>query len=98
MRPEHLFVGTRADNMRDAGRKGRHGMQVHPERSSLWRLEIHYNPRGEANHSAKLTTAQVLSIRAAAEAGERHSVIARRFAVAQSTIAGIVKRKAWTHV
>jgi len=27
VRPEHLFVGTAADNLRDMCRKGRHGMQ-----------------------------------------------------------------------
>ena len=33
--PDHLFIGTRFDNQQDAARKGRNGMQRHPERSSL---------------------------------------------------------------
>jgi len=30
--PAHLFVGTQADNLRDAARKGRMSPQTHPER------------------------------------------------------------------
>lgn len=32
-RPDHLFEGDMFDNMQDASRKGRTGMQLHPERS-----------------------------------------------------------------
>jgi hypothetical protein len=46
--PEHLFVGTRQENMMDRVRKGRH------PRISL---------KGEANGNSKLTDAVVLSIR-----------------------------------
>lgn len=35
VRPDHLFIGDNAANQRDAGRKGRHGMQTHPERSRV---------------------------------------------------------------
>ena len=44
--PDHLFLGTMADNMADMRRKGRHpkgsthGMRLHPERAS--RGEAHY--------------------------------------------------------
>lgn len=31
VRPSHLFVGTRSDNMRDAASKGRHAQQKNPE-------------------------------------------------------------------
>lgn len=46
--PDHLFVGTRADNMRDMWAKGR-GKG---------------SPKGSKAHAAKLTEADVLAIRA----------------------------------
>lgn len=39
--PDHIFIGTRTDNMRDAAAKGRMIFQVHPERA----------PRGERHGS-----------------------------------------------
>jgi hypothetical protein len=38
-RPEHLFWGTREQNMRDMARKGRAGIQQHPERYRRSRKE-----------------------------------------------------------
>jgi HNH endonuclease len=46
--PNHLFLGTQTDNMRDMSAKGRSGISI--------RL-------GEANHRAKLTAEQVAEIR-----------------------------------
>jgi hypothetical protein len=50
VRPDHLFLGTNADNMADKCAKGR---------------EAHVGQKGEANARAKLTTEKVLAIRAA---------------------------------
>jgi hypothetical protein len=33
--PDHIFLGTNQDNLRDAARKGRNPMQRHPEHSSF---------------------------------------------------------------
>jgi len=80
--PEHLFLGTHLDNMRDATEKGRMG-----------------SPKGEASSSAKLTTNDVLQIRAMYAAGSTSQrALARRFGVVQVTIKDIVKRRTWTHV
>ena len=48
--PDHLFLGTRADNNADRHRKGRDGFKAH---------------RGEENGAVKLTLAQVIDIRSA---------------------------------
>jgi len=35
VRPDHLFLGTRHDNMMDSARKGRNAMQRYPEKNPL---------------------------------------------------------------
>ena len=96
--PAHLFIGTRADNMRDAGRKGRHPMQVHRDRSSLRRPEIHYDGKGETNNKARLTAEQVTAVRVAAEGGERTIDIARRFNITVGHVRKLATKKGWRHV
>jgi hypothetical protein len=36
VRPSHIFEGTRSDNMRDAARKGRLGVQKDPAQLARW--------------------------------------------------------------
>lgn len=44
-RPDHLFWGTQSENMRDMGRKGRAGIQRHPERYQRPRRpDVRYRP------------------------------------------------------
>lgn len=83
--PGHLFLGTRTDNMRDAKRKGRlssgrrHALTV----------------CGENGSGAKLSAAQVLSIRAEAEAGATPKELAARHAVGVDNIRRILRRDTW---
>jgi HNH endonuclease len=51
--PDHLFLGTQADNLADAARKGR--------------TDRTRKPKGETNGNAKLTALKVLRIRASKE-------------------------------
>jgi len=69
--PEHLFVGTRAENMQDASRKGR---VVLPE--ATW-------CSSELHQVAKLTDAQVLEIRACSTSS---AVLAKDLGVTPSTV------------
>lgn len=52
-------------------------------------------PRGESHHKAKLSPEDVQSIRAS---DESHSVLARQYDVAHSTIQGIRNGRTWKHV
>jgi hypothetical protein len=55
--------------------------------------------RGERNHNAKLTTDQVLAIRASYVPGKvGYKTLAKQFDVAPDNILKIVRRQAWTHV
>lgn len=66
-RPEHLFDGTRGDNVRDAAAKGRmrggEWLRQHPERSPSL-LYPERLSRGENHHKSKLTWVEVQEIRA----------------------------------
>lgn len=84
VRPDHLFVGTRLDNMRDMVAKGR---ESH-----------HVAAFGEGHHAAKLTADDVRAIRAAAAHGESRAALARRFGVTKANVNQIVWRTAWKHV
>lgn len=82
--PDHLFLGTHADNAADRHAKGR-------SRSGAL--------RGELSASAKLTAAQVVAIRATYAQGTiSQAELARRYNVAVSTIYLIVHHKKWKHL
>jgi len=91
VRPDHLFLGTLADNMRDAAVKGvmsaavRKAWITHPD---LW--------RGEKHGRAKLTDNDVRAIRATTSVSQTE--LAHRYGVSQATIWRIISRKGWTHI
>lgn len=82
--PAHLFLGTQFDNMRDCASKGRNGAQRHPE-----------CVRGERNGRAKLTAADVETIRAQVAKGVSHRSLAEQYGVVRSTVSFLVKRQTW---
>ena len=82
VRPEHLFLGTRSENMRDMGRKGRGGGGA----------------KGERNRNARLTETQVIEIRTRFAAGELGYVLAAEFGVGYRKLSRIVCGHAWGHV
>lgn len=84
--PSHLFVGTPADNSADMIAKGRS------------RFNGPNKPRGERHHKAKLTEADVVSIREAVAAGEFTRAVGLRFGINGATVSGIARGKFWAHV
>lgn len=79
--PDHLFIGTQADNMRDMHKKGRNRLP---------------DQRGEANPIARLTDSEVREIRKLhrGRACSQHE-IAEMFGVHVMTINRIVRRRSW---
>lgn len=82
--PEHLFLGTRSDNMRDAYQKGRSSLQIPG-----------VVPKGEAHHNAKLTEGEVREIRERAAGGEQQKALAVEYGVSGPTISCIVRNVYW---
>lgn len=87
VRPDHLFLGTHTDNMRDMIRKGRHRGAV--------AIETYL---GERNGRSKLTADKVRELRALRDSGESLRSLARRFGVSKPSVQAIVSRKNWRHV
>lgn len=88
--PEHLFVGTQADNLADMARKGR---AASGERRRL--LSEMSVPRGENHSRAKLTEEQISAIKTDARSGRK---IAAVYGISPSTISLIRNNKRWKHV
>lgn len=84
VRPEHLFLGTHADNLHDMDRKGRSKRPRFP---------------GESNGNAKLTATNVRTIRAQYRRGlVTAKSFADKFDVSEGLIRHIIKGRAWRHV
>lgn len=81
--PDHLFLGTQADNMRDMQQKGRKAIG-------------NANPaKGEKHGRAKLTAGQVAEIRHAYEHGATQTRLASIYGVSHTAISDIIRRKNW---
>lgn len=87
--PDHLFVGTPAENSQDRDRKGRHGSWTKPEA----------RPRGEAQDGARLTDENVRDIRARyAAGGVTQKALAEEYDVGETTVFNVIHRLNWRHV
>ena len=80
MNPDHLFLGTIADNSADMIAKNR---QRHP------------GAKGEENSRAKLTATDVAAIRSRRAAGENWKVLAKEYGVSHKTIWKVTAGYSW---
>lgn len=80
--PDHLFLGTPADNAADRASKARNGPR----------------PTGENNRMSKLTARKVLEARRMASDGITQDKIAASLGVSQATIWSVLSGKTWRHV
>jgi HNH endonuclease len=81
--PAHLFLGTRADNVRDMDGKGRANR---------------IGPTSMRSARRKLSPAAVRVIRQRRAAGATMSVLAADFGVTRQSIAAVVHRQTWKSV
>jgi len=83
--PAHLFLGTRADNIRDMWTKGR--------QSKYDRM-----PKGAAVGTSVLTEAQVLAMRQRFTAGGTAKGLAPEYGVSQATAWNVIHGVTWGHL
>lgn len=81
--PAHLFIGTKADNVKDMDAKGR------SRRAGVC---------GEQHGMAKLDESDVKTIRAMKSDGESSAYIAGIYGVCKDTICKIVSKRTWSHI
>ncbi len=95
VRPDHLFLGTHADNMADMVAKGRQAKgETHP-----FRLRPESRPLGERVSTAKLTAPLVQEIRCEfAAGGVTKQALAVRHRVSACAISNAINRITWQHV
>ncbi len=85
--PEHLFVGTRKENMNDCVSKGRQA-----KGDSLRDM------KGEKTNFSKLIEDQVVEIRQLNRDGAKTIDIAKAFNVSADNIRRIIRRDTWRHI
>lgn len=94
LNPDHLFLGTNSDNIRDAIAKGRVVIptprKFHSDKTAF--------KRGEEVNLAKLTRVKVIEIRKLYRNGMNMDMIAKSFNVSISTICRVINFKTWAHV
>lgn len=95
VRPSHLFLGTQSDNMLDASRKGRLGMQRYPERSSFAGPNRKVQVRGEQVCGSRFTREQVLGMRERLASGASVKSVADEFSASVDAVRRIRRRRTW---
>lgn len=80
--PDHLDAGTQSQNIKDAFARGR-------------KINLPSGLKGESHGASKLTSDQVLMIRASTDS---YKNLALSFGVSRSAIERIKYRKTWSHI
>ncbi len=104
IKPDHLFIGTAADNMADRDSKhrqacgDRNGSRSHPEQrprgAANWmHKNKHLLPRGENHPMAKVSDETAAQIRQLHTSGIGYHLLSKQFGIPKTTIARIVRRK-----
>lgn len=91
--PDHLFLGTQADNVRDMVDKKRNFRG-----DDLSRLMKRLSRKGEKNNLSKLSESQVIKIREDYKTVKSCLKVGRMYGVSAQTINNIIRGISWKHI
>lgn len=94
VRPSHIFIGTRSDNMKDCSSKGR----LRPENGCRAMLRTRRLRFGSENTQSKLMESDVATIKGIKKAYGMGRVLAVHFGVSEQVISGIWSGRRWPQV
>lgn len=94
VRPSHIFIGTRSDNMKDMVKKRRHNTSP----GAFAMLKVRRICNGETNHQSVLSDSDAATIKAIGAGYGRGVAVAKKFGVSQTVVSGIWKAQRWSHV
>lgn len=90
--PDHLFLGTKAENNADMVRKGRH--VPGGKKAAALGIKTKYK-RGTEHHNSKNTPESIDLIRKAKASGDSYSVLSKKFNIGVTTAWKICNQKTW---
>lgn len=95
VRPSHIFIGTRSDNMKDCVSKGRLRPENGLKAASLKPKKYH---KGINNHECKLTNEQAALAKKCPRKRGAATAMSKKFGVSLTVICDIRDGKRWTHL
>lgn len=97
VRPDHVYAGTRSDNMRDCARAGNMWVQKNPMLAIRGLLKTPA-VKGEKHGQAKLTESQALEVISLKGTGLTRAAVGARFGLDADSIGDIWRGKNWRHL